>query len=929
LRDVFLGIAGAVLQAETMGRSSQCTGVIMRTRSIVQGLSNLRSPLAGILVLAGFGAGCFAPSAAAKDIPLTAIELYDGPSGAAYVQLSGVLINGKAEMKDCSPYQAGSVDKSTYGKMGRVLLAVGGVLERGADGVLRYSSGSGSPVCVAPANARFDHGAAFSLSGLADQALLQGTPINSGSQTPLNAPPIRKGVKLLFVAAPNLELAEYLRAQRAGDLDGWQAYLSRYPSTQHTPEAKRSLAMLYAGAGEAAVQAYDKSVAAQQPVYSQLKTAKDKADKAHSLASDLPAYVQLDKEIRQRLGTITEQGRGELDAYRAALASRTSGYVHLLNARKFSDSLAGIDSFYPQGQALTGDVLQDSNTFESAMGSADAAIATRQFDQAYSFVLPYRSFVEEDARVAAVVDAAYGAHLEAGNKAEQSEDWAGAIKEFKQAAGIKDTTEARESQKNAEKQLVIAQDKGAAAKALSASKDFQAQRSMIKAYEVLANLPASQQPLVADDMKALEPAYVAAAAQEAKALHQAHSPIRGMADEVGIEKAYVLLNNAYKLSENESYKDKMDLDADELSVYLLNQSKHYLDKPGGSGTEIGWTYLQEARQYKASNLDAVRDAIVAASPAHAMRSKLSIRVQFRDQTSSRDSQGVAGQLENAIITGLESSGVPVKVVRGSEATAVVPDFELAGDVLDHHLSVVPTIEPMESEYRSGEEQIPSDAWNKVNRASEAAEEDMKTAQARLEGAEASKKGSAIKEANRDLDAAQKKVQKLHETLDSMPKTVTRDIVRPYTYHKKIISITGVIQLQFRIGDSLSEQRTSLVPISREEHKKDVLLEDVKSEDTKGIKITGTMTDTAGFMTALENSARDELITAVRKRVEELPMKIYQSASVREKEDDLDGAGEAYVRFLILTKEDSSVERIHAKKYLIDNFNMRPVSETQQ
>ena len=115
---------------------------------------------------------------------------------------------------------------------------------------------------------------------------------------------------------------------------------------------------------------------------------------------------------------------------------------------------------------------------------------------------------------------------------------------------------------------------------------------------------------------------------------------------------------------------------------------------------------------------------------------------------------------------------------------------------------------------------------------------------------------------------------MHEALDSMPKTVTRDIVRPYTYHKRIINITGVIQLQFRIENSLSEQRTKLVPISREEHKKDVLLEDVKSEDTKGVMTTGTMTDTAAFMTALENSARDELIAAVRKKVEALPATIY-------------------------------------------------------
>ena len=66
----------------------------------------------------------------------------------------------------------------------------------------------------------------------------------------------------------------------------------------------------------------------------------------------------------------------------------------------------------------------------------------------------------------------------------------GAIKEFEKAAGVKDTAEARDSLKNAQKQLVIAQDKAAADKALTASKDFQAQHNMIKAYEVLASLTA-------------------------------------------------------------------------------------------------------------------------------------------------------------------------------------------------------------------------------------------------------------------------------------------------------------------------------------------------------------------------------------------------------------------------------------------------------
>lgn len=133
----------------------------MRSRTILKSLSVLRNPLAGILVLTGVGAAWYVPTASAKDIPMTAIELYDGPSGAAYVQLSNVLINGKAEMRDCSLFQSAAVDKSTYGRMSKVILAVGGVLERNAEGVMHYSTGSGQPICVVPSNAKFEHGGLF------------------------------------------------------------------------------------------------------------------------------------------------------------------------------------------------------------------------------------------------------------------------------------------------------------------------------------------------------------------------------------------------------------------------------------------------------------------------------------------------------------------------------------------------------------------------------------------------------------------------------------------------------------------------------------------------------------------------------------------------------------------------------------------------
>jgi hypothetical protein len=67
--------------------------------------------------LAVLGLCVLAPAVMAKQPSLIAIEVYDSPSGAAYVQLSDVLLNGKAEVRDCTPLQDAAIDKSTYNKL--------------------------------------------------------------------------------------------------------------------------------------------------------------------------------------------------------------------------------------------------------------------------------------------------------------------------------------------------------------------------------------------------------------------------------------------------------------------------------------------------------------------------------------------------------------------------------------------------------------------------------------------------------------------------------------------------------------------------------------------------------------------------------------------------------------------------------------------
>ena len=571
-------------------------------------------------------------------------------------------------------------------------------------------------------------------------------------------------------------------------------------------------------------------------------------------------------------------------------------------------------------------VLKENDAYESALHSATSLVAVKQpkeTEQAAKTVQIYRAFRAEDPRLAALIDAIYGFYMQHGADAATALDWQASVAEFQKAVATKDTKEAQDQLTNAQEQLIVTRNAAGAKAALQRSGEFEQQHDMIQAYEQLSSLPPAQQALVADDMKRLAPAYVQSAAQKANDLRKAHLPIQGIGDGYEMENAYTYLQHAYNLSQDDKYLDQMGVLGDELSTYFLSQANHYLEKPEGSGTELGWAYLQEALSYKASNQASVRDARVGAEQAHAMHSKLSIQVQFRDGTSQRDSAGFASQLENAIITGLEASPIPIKAIRFGESTTVKPDYQLIGDVLQHHISITPTPVPMESKYFAGEHEEQNSEWNSVNREYEAATMELQTAQAALQGAEAKGNKKAIDELNNRVSLDQKKVADAHLRLDSIVKITKTPIHQPYTYTKKTIDFNDTIQLQFRVGQTLNGQMEEVIPVQKEDHKQAIVLEGVKAEDTEGVKPTGAVPDTTEMLTSLENAARDSLIQAVRTRVEALPKSIYENGKKKEVDGDMEGAAEAYLRFLNCTPEGDSVERTHAKEYLKSQFHLRP------
>ena len=205
-----------------------------------------------------------------KDAPLTAIELFDTPNGAAFVQVTDLLINGKAEVRSCGG--ATTINKSNYGKLAKIPLNSGVTsIERDAAGVMTLTRGS-APECVVPSNLKFDKDESLTLAQIADRATLTGQILSSSPAGTAAIPPFKPGVSIVFVAAPDTELAEFLRATRAHTVLQWQDYLARYPKAAHTDSAKQSLAALLLKEGEEGLASYRNSASSPSPAYPDLKT---------------------------------------------------------------------------------------------------------------------------------------------------------------------------------------------------------------------------------------------------------------------------------------------------------------------------------------------------------------------------------------------------------------------------------------------------------------------------------------------------------------------------------------------------------------------------------------------------------------------------------------------------------------------------------
>jgi hypothetical protein len=864
----------------------------------------------------------------AKNAGLTAIEIYPGPSGQNYQQITDFVLGGKNEVLLCGGVTA-KIDKNAYHRFAKVILTTGMTLERTADGVLMLTQGStpdaAAPACVVPGNLKFDKDGSFSASDLADKADIAGSVASSSDPSTTQIAPLKPGVLIVFVPAPDKELAEYLRASRTGTIPGWQVYFAAYPAAAHLIPASKSMAALYMQTADTAFAAYQSAKAANAPDYSQLAAARQADDKAHALVAGDPSVFDLGQKIHAEVLALSAAAQDKLAAYQQALKAQTAGYAGLVASEKLADGAFLVEPATPEALAAESQTKQARAALDSILKDTESSITAHRPDDASSKIASVKVFAPEYPRIAADLQSISDLFVAHAKVLEEQPDWPGAVREIQKAEATVASPDTEALLKSAQEQALIAANKAAADDATQKSQTAETNNDILTAYEVLDDLPPDQHALVTDRLATLKDRYVPAAEQAAAGLQKAHEPINGIGDESGIRLAYSYLQRCFALTSDPTLQDRIAILGEDLSTYELAQGKRYAEKPDGTGVNVGWIYLTEALQYKSqTDSSAIHDELTTARAAHLLKSRLSVKVDFRDQTSRRDAVDFAQQLNDALATGLESSGLDVKVVRPQDTTPVQPNFQMVGDVLQHEMTRSEEVVAKDSKYRSGEEEVPNETWNQANRDYEKANNDLAAARSVLEGAQAHGKKGDIKKAEDAVQADEKTVEDLHAKLDEIPKTRMQDIERPYTYSQINYHLKIVVALQFRILDSSGEEVVQTIPIRSDAPQEYSVLQDVKSDDTAGVRMEGVIPNDNEFLEKDEYKARDELISSAREKVAALPAIVLTRADHKAADGDNDGAAELYILYLDATPVADTPERLRARKFLADQFNFRDI-----
>ncbi len=869
-------------------------------------------------------------TAYAKDASLSAVVLFDGPQGTAYVQITDATLNGKIEVRSCDGVS--KLDKNTYNGLPRTSLAGASSLQRGADGVLTLTA-NGKSVCVVPSNLKWERGVELTPAVAAEQALIRGTLVPSSSRDATTTiPEFKPGVQLVFIPAPDVELADFLRAQRANTLKGWEDFSTRYPSSARRASAQNAIAGFHQLAAEAAFAQYRSSGGAKKQDFTLLRRACVEAQAASGTSADYKPAARLMDDIGHELDNLAQPDQTRLQAYRKALQDHTPGYPQLPAAKAHVERLLEVRADYAPLLSLHSEIAAEQRKLEATIVNAQVLVVESHYDQAVNSLGSYVAFASEVPRVDAVLTAAFQHHYERGQKLAVGQDWEKAIVEFGKAAAIRpDRKDVQTAADNAAAQLEAQRNQQAANAAVAESDEFASKKQFVEAYNVLADLPEKQRALVTSQLAALSHNYIGEAARRAQKIQESHLPIKNQADENAALEAYVLWDRASSIADDPAITLKRDFLSAKISAYYLDQANRYLQNAPGSGTCVGWLYLKQAARYGITNVDSLKDEMSRYEPLYQRQSQLSIGIVFRDQTSRRDSHGFADQLADAIASGLDSSDMPIVVKRNSAEVgeAQQPNFTLVGQVLEHRVVKTPRLEAPESKYRTGAHETKNPAWLRVENDYETAQQQLASAQHALADAQAQhKKKQVVADATDAVQQAKKSVDDLRHKLDTTEQSRQETVVESYHYTKKTIDLTASAEIEFQFRDRAGNFFGQPADVHKEKHSTTVVLQDVKADDTGGITNQGVEPDEAQFLTDLEIDSRNALVKAVREKVAELPAAVLQAAKTLAQQGDMDGAAELYVLYLNATPQGATSGRDEAVTFLRDQFNLAVSADTK-
>lgn len=864
----------------------------------------------------------------AKDASLTAVVLFDGPQGAAYVQITEAELNGKIEVRSCAGVSR--LDKSTYNGLPRASLAGASSLQRGGDGVLRLTA-NGKSVCVVPSNLKFERSVELTPAEAAGQAMIRGTPVSSSPRDAM-IPEFKPGVQLVFIAAPDVELADFLRAQRANTVRDWEDFSTRYPSSARRASAQDAIAGFHQMAAETAFAQYQSSSGAKTQDLTKLRQACLEAQTASQSSPDYKPAARLMDDIGRELDNLARPDQTRLQAYRKALQDHSPGYSQLPAAKLHVQRLLEVWPDYAPLLSIQREIAAEQRKLDTSVVNAQVLIVESRYDQAVSSLGPYVAFASEMPRLDAVINAAFKYHDDNGQRLAAHQDWEKAVLEFGKAAAIRpDRKDVQAAADNAAAQIEAQRNQQAANTAVLESDEYAQKSQFVEAYNVLADLPEKQRALVTSQLAALSHDYTGAAVRRAQKLQESHVPIKNPTDENAALEAYVLWDRASSLRDDPAITVKRDLLSAKISSYYLDQANRYLQKASGSGAGVGWLYLKQAVRYGITNLDSLKDEMARYEPLYQRQSQLSVGIVFRDQTSRRDSHGFADQLSDAITSGLDSSGMPIAFMRNSSEVEEVqqPNFTLVGQVLEHRMVKNAHLEAPESKYRAGAHETKNPAWLQIESAYESAQQQLSAAQHALADAQAQhKKKQVIADATGSVQQAQKSVDELRHKLETTDQSRVETVVESYHYAKKTIDLTASAEIEFQFRDRAGNFVGQPADVRKDKHTTTVVLQDVKSEDTEGITNQGVEPNGAQFLTDLEIDSRNALVKAVRERAAELPAAVLQAAKTLAQQGDTDGAAELYVLYLNATPQGASPGRDEAVKFLRDQFNLAVSADTK-